>query len=110
MSKYNSRKVKTPDGTFDSMKECNRWCELKLLQRAGKISNLQRQVKYTILPCQRDAVTGKVIERELTYVADFVYQRGSETVVEDVKGFKTQEYKVKKKLMLWFHGIRITET
>lgn len=110
MSKYNSRKIKTPDGTFDSQKEYQRWCELKLLQRAGKISDLRRQVKYTLLPTQRDSETGKVIEKELAYVADFVYQRGSETVVEDVKGFKTEAYRIKKKLMLWFHGIRIVET
>lgn len=110
MSKYNARKVKTQEGTFDSMKEYHRWCELKLLQRAGKISNLKRQVRFLLLPSQKDAQTGKVIERELTYVADFVYKKGAETVVEDAKGVRTDVYKIKKKLMLYFYGIRITET
>lgn len=112
MNKYFAKKVTAPDGeVFDSQREYQRWGVLKLLQRAGKISDLQRQVKYILIPTQRDQ-KGKVVERELSYVADFVYvdlDRGVK-VVEDTKGFKTEAYKIKKKLMLWIHGIRITET
>ena len=106
-SKYHSRKI-TKDGiTFDSVKEYRRFCELSLLERAGAIADLKRQVKFELIPSQR--VDGKVVERPCTYVADFVYQEGGKTVVEDTKGFKTKDYIIKRKLMLWVHGIRITE-
>lgn len=96
---------------FDSVKEYHRWGCLKLMQRAGLIKDLKRQVKYVLIPAQRDQ-TGKVVEREMSYIADFEYfdlKRGVK-VVEDTKGFKTDVYKLKKKLMLWVHGIRIEET
>lgn len=106
-SKYHSRKI-TKDGiTFDSVKEYRRFCELSLLERAGAIADLKRQVKFELIPSQR--VDGKAVERPCTYVADFVYQEGGKTVVEDTKGFKTKDYIIKRKLMLWVHGIRITE-
>ena len=92
---------------YDSQKEANRWCELSLLQRAGKITNLQRQVKYELIPAQR--IDGKVVERACTYVADFVYEENGNTVVEDTKGFKTKDYIIKRKLMLYLKGIRIRE-
>ena len=81
-----------------------------MLQRAGKISNLQRQVKYTLIPSQR--IDGKVVERECYYTADFVYRdtgTGKE-IVEDSKGMRTKEYIIKRKLMLYKNGIRILET
>lgn len=107
-SKYHSRKI-TKDGiTYDSVKEYRRFCELHLLERAGAIADLQRQVKFELIPSQR--VDGKVVERPCNYVADFVYREGGKTVVEDTKGFKTPEYKIKKKLLLWVHGIQIKET
>lgn len=106
-SKYHSRKI-TKDGmTFDSVKEYRRFCELSLLERAGAIADLQRQVKFELIPSQR--VDGKVVERPCNYVADFVYQEGGKTVVEDTKGFKTKDYIIKRKLMLQVHGIRIRE-
>ena len=106
-SKYYSRKV-TKDGvTFDSVKEYRRFCELSLLERAGAIADLKRQVKFELIPSQR--IDGKVVERPCTYVADFVYQEGGKTVVEDTKGFRTKDYIIKRKLMLHVHGIRITE-
>ena len=92
---------------YDSQKEANRWCELSLLQRAGKITNLLRQVKYELIPAQR--IDGKVVERACTYVADFVYEENGNTVVEDTKGFKTKDYIIKRKLMLYLKGIRIRE-
>lgn len=107
MSKYGSRKI-TRDGiTFDSVKEYRRWCELSLLERAGTIQNLQRQVKFELIPSQR--IDGKVIERPCTYIADFVYTENGKMVVEDTKGFRTTDYIIKRKLLLWVHGIRIQE-
>lgn len=103
MSKYGNIKTTTSDGiTHDSIKEANRWCELKLLERAGKIRLLQRQVRYTLIPKQEG-------EREVCYIADFVYQEDGKVVVEDVKGKKTKDYIIKRKLMLWVHGIKIKE-
>lgn len=108
-SKYHSRKVTRDGMTFDSVKEYRRYCELRLLERAGKIANLQRQVKFELLPAQRDKRTGKLLERAVSYVADFTYYDEEFYIVEDVKGYKTPEYKLKKKMMLYFHGIKIQE-
>ena len=107
VNKYGSRKVKANGLVFDSRREYNRWCELALLQKAGQVTELQRQVKFELIPSQR--VDGKVAERACTYVADFVYKENGKTVVEDTKGFKTKDYIIKRKLMLWVHGIRIIE-
>lgn len=124
-SKYRSTKVTLtlPDGTehtFDSRKEARRYEELAIRQRAGEIENLRLQVKYVLIPAQYEPDTvgkrggvkrGKLIERECSYVADFVYEENGETVVEDVKSpiTRTPVYKVKKKLLLYVHGIRIVE-
>ena len=113
MNKYGAKKIKDPATgyVFDSKKEFVRWCELRLLERAGKISNLQRQVKYVLIPSQKDP-NGKVLEREVSYVADFVYIDNAlgQVVVEDVKGYKTDVYRLKKKLLLWVYGIIVKET
>ena len=115
-SKYGSRKVTVNGITFDSKREADRYRELVLLERAGRITNLQRQVKFELIPSQK--VDGKVVERACTYVADFVYYEpicfgdveiGSKYVVEDTKGFKTKDYIIKRKLMLWVHGIQVKE-
>ena len=106
-TKYRSRKVTRDGMTFDSIKEYRRWCELSLLEKAGAIQNLKRQVKYELIPSQR--INGKVVERSCTYVADFSYWDGDQYVVEDTKGFKTKDYIIKRKLMLHVHGIRIHE-
>lgn len=111
-NKYGARKVQAPDGQlFDSQKEHHRYFELKLLERAGRIKGLERQVKYVLIPTQKDE-SGKVIERECSYYADFVYFDCAlgVKVVEDSKGVRTDAYKIKKKLMLYVHGIRIKET
>jgi hypothetical protein len=123
-SKYYNVKTRTSDGlVFDSTKEARRWEQLLILQKAGKITELRRQVPYELLPNQyesypRYSKTGKrikdghrLIERKVEYVADFVYtdaERG-ETIVEDTKGVKTKDYILKRKLMLLVHGIRIKE-
>ena len=108
-SKYKNRRVKVSGIPFDSRKEAERYEELKLMERAGKIKDLQRQVSYLLIPAQKDE-SGKVIERCCRYVADFVYRIDGETIVEDVKGVRTPEYKIKRKLMLQLYGIRIKET
>ena len=103
-NKYGARKVKAPDGqVFDSQREYDRWCVLRLLERAGRITDLKRQVSYELIPKQGTM-------RACSYVADFTYLENGKPVVEDCKGYRTEAYKIKKKLMLWVHGIRIKET
>lgn len=106
-NKYKNHKLVVGSETFDSVKEYTRYRELVLLQRAGQISGLRRQVEYELIPSQREG--GKVVERACTYVADFVYEENGKTVVEDTKGFRTKDYIIKRKLMLYVHGIRIKE-
>lgn len=118
-SKYRSRKVTIDGVTYDSIKEYHRFCDLKLLERAGIITGLQRQVKYTLIPSQFGRVPDKqrpggikrvCLEREVSYYADFVYKDVyGNLIVEDAKGFKTKEYIIKRKLMLERYGIRISE-
>lgn len=108
MSKYNNKKITVNGQIFDSKKEANRYKELRLLEKAGVIKNLSRQVKFVLIPSQRDE-NGKVVERECSYKADFTYEEGIKTVVEDVKGYRTKEYIIKRKLLLWQYGIRIRE-
>ena len=103
-SKYGAKK----SGGYDSRKEHRRANELKLMCRAGLISNLREQVKYVLIPAQRDP-NGKLLERECSYYADFVYTKDGATVVEDTKGFRTPDYIIKRKLMLRVHGISIVE-
>ena len=120
MSKYKNKKVTVDGITFDSIKESRRYQELLLLQRAGKIKDLQRQVKFVLIPTQREQYMdgfkrkpGKVIEREVSYYADFVYTTADGLkVVEDVKSKVTsanQIWVLKRKLMLYVHGIRVKE-
>jgi len=71
-------------------------------------SNLREQVKYVLIPTQRDSY-GNLLEKECSYYADFVYERDGKTVVEDAKGIRTDDYIIKRKLMLFVHGIRIKE-
>lgn len=105
--KYHSKKTELDGITFDSRKEAQRYAELKLLERSGAIHNLQRQVRYELIPAQKK--DGKTIERACHYIADFVYEENGKTVVEDVKGYRTKEYVLKRKLMLQVHGIEVRE-
>lgn len=82
---------------FQSKKEARRYGELKLLAKAGKIADLRRQVPFELV-------------QTVVYKADFVYSENGETIVEDVKGKPTREYKAKKKLMRSQHNIEIRET
>ena len=108
MSKYRSRRTTVAGQVFDSAKEAQRYCELMLLQKAGEISHLQRQPEYTLIPNQKRG--GKVVERAVKYRADFFYiDKEGREVVEDVKGMRTKEYIIKRKLMLWELGIMVKE-
>lgn len=129
-NKYNSKKIEVDGMTFDSKKEYRRFQELKLLESSGAISNLKRQVKFVLIPAQYERITkynkkkkelvekkGKCLERECSYIADFFYWdvENEKEVVEDVKGYKNPSssgyayFALKRKLMLYVHGIRITE-
>lgn len=107
MSKYNAKKTTVGTEIYDSQFEAFRHQQLKLLERAGEIRNLRRQVPFVLIPSQR---VGNVKERAVSYIADFVYDdsEGSQ-IVEDAKGVKTKEYVIKRKLMLYIHGIAIKE-
>ena len=119
-SKFGAKKVVRDGRTFDSKKEAGRYTELKLLQRAGKITDLRLQVPFLLIPSQYE--NGKCIERECKYIADFTYRENGKFVVEDVKGraasysariskgLKTDVYIIKRKLMLEKYGIKIRET
>ena len=118
MRKYRNVKTTLDGISFDSRKEANRYAELRILEKAGLIQNLQMQVKYVFIPEQRETDTlgarggvhkGRLIEKECAYIADFVYEEDGKTVVEDTKGFRTKDYIIKRKLMLKVHGIRIKE-
>lgn len=108
MSKYNAKKTTVDGITYDSRKEAQRAQELRLMLKAGIISNLREQVPYELIPAQKNEY-GKVIERAVIYKADFVYDENGKTVVEDTKGVRTKEYILKRKLLLYMYGIRIRE-
>jgi hypothetical protein len=114
---------------FDSKAEFTRWCELRILERAGKVRDLQRQVTFELIPTQREESKevykagpqkglpkpGAVIEKPCKYVADFVYiDTDGNKVVEDTKGYKKGAaydlFVIKRKLMLWRYGIKVKET
>jgi Protein of unknown function (DUF1064). len=98
-SKYKAKKTIIDGITFDSKSEAKRYEELKLLQRGGAIQNLSLQPRFMLQEGFVNIDTGKK-ERAIEYVADFQYDEGDRTVVEDVKGFKTADYKIKRKLFL----------
>ena len=109
-NKYKASRVIVDDIVFDSGREAKRYNELKLLEKEGYIKDLRRQVKYILIPAQKDE-NGKCLERECSYYADFVYvdnDTGNE-VVEDTKGMRTKDYIIKRKLMLYIHKIKIWE-
>lgn len=126
-NKYGNRKITVDGVTFDSKKEAARYRELRLMERAGYIIKLQRQTKFVLIPTQREPSgeiysrgekkgqpkPGKTIEHEVSYYADFTYWKKTDNdwkyVVGDVKGVRTEVYKIKRKLMLERYGIRISE-
>ena len=107
MTKYYNKKTVYNGITFDSKKEADRYVVLTLLQKAGKISDLEVQVPFELIPSQK--VDGLTVERPCVYKADFVYRENGKLVVEDTKGVKTKDYVIKRKLMLQVFGIQIRE-
>lgn len=122
-SKYRAKKTVVDGITFDSLKEAGRYATLRELQEAGVITDLQLQVKFVLIPVQRapsesvyksgknkgQPKPGAILERECSYIADFVYKTNGILIVEDAKGMRTKEYIIKRKLMLERHGIKIRE-
>lgn len=114
-NKYGAKRV----GTHASKREHYRAQQLRLMERAGLISDLREQVPYVLIPAQygecgkdfKGRTSRVLLERACSYIADFVYTDTAtgQTVVEDTKGFRTKEYIIKRKLMLHVHGIRIKE-
>ena len=121
--KYGNRKVNTEDGTFDSVKEARRNAELRILEAAGEITDLRRQVRFELIPAQREPDTvgprggvkkGRIIEQAVYYVADYVYKDADGIeIVEDVKGYRDgaayKIFSIKRKLLLYRYGIKIKE-
>lgn len=101
--KYRNKKTSVDGIRFDSKREANRYIELKMLERAGVIKGLKRQVPYVLINKSRYG-------RAIKYVADFVYLENGQLVVEDVKGVRTPVYKLKKRLIAEVYGIEIKET
>lgn len=107
-SKRKSKYGAVRSGGYDSKKEHSRACQLQFMQRAGLIKNLKEQVRFELIPAQKDANGNDV--KPCCYFADFVYNDLSgRQIVEDTKGVRTDVYKIKKKLMLQVFGITITE-
>ncbi len=122
MGKYNAKKTVVDGMTFDSTKEAERWKVLRRLEQDGRIHDLRRQVQFELIPAQKES--GRVVERPLTYIADFCYTTADgEELAEDVKptgkdgkvssAYKRtpawREYVIKRKLMLYIKGIRVRE-
>lgn len=107
MSKYHAKKTVVDGIVFDSKREAQRYQQLKLMERAGIICNLKRQVRHELVPAQY--IDGKCVERAVTYTSDLEYDASDVHIVEDVKGVRTKEYIIKRKLMLYKYGIRIRE-
>lgn len=106
MSKYKNKKVVVDNILFDSKKEANYYTKLKILRDAGKISGLRLQEKFILQPSFK--LNGKTY-RAITYVADFVYKDDKGMHVVDTKGYRTETYKIKKKLFMKKFGIEIEE-
>ena len=125
-NKYHSRKITRDGMTFDSLKEYRKFRELSLLEKAGEISDLQRQVEFELIPAQYEEVpTGEVykrgerqgqpkmkrvcVEKSVKYIADFVYKENGKTIVMDTKGVRTKDYILKRKMLLYLNNIKIKE-
>ena len=104
-SKYKAEKT----NGYSSKKESKRAVELRLMERAGDITNLREQVRFELIPAQY--VDGRCVERACSYVSDFTFNdKEGQLVVIDVKGFRTPVYRLKRKLMLLIHGIAVVES
>ena len=111
MSKDNSRKTVIDGITFDSKKEAKRYVELQKKQEEGEITDLRLQVPFELVPSFTIEIDGKKRKRRnIRYIADFTYYENGQKVIEDVKGRKTEIYKLKKKLFEYKYKVTIKET
>ena len=126
-TKYKNKKVTLDGIEFDSKREAYRYNELKILERSGAIKELELQKEFLLIPAQyetfeRYGKNGKrlkdgqrCIEKSCSYIADFVYKENGNIVVEDAKGYRDPnsagyaKFVIKRKLMLYIHGIRVKE-
>ena len=120
-NKYSNNKVTLDGIKFDSQREAQRYMELKMLEKAGEITDLELQKPFELVPAKYEYYErygkkgqrlkdGKLtIEQSVVYKADFAYKENGKLVIEDTKGMKTEAYIIKRKLMLHVHGIRIRE-
>ncbi len=109
VNKYHNTKIEWNGIKFDSVKEYNRYFELKLMEKNGDIKALKRQVSFCLIPSYK--LTNGKTEKAVEYIADFTYTtKDGRYIVEDVKGYRTKEYKLKRKMMLDQWGIEILET
>lgn len=106
-SKYHAKRTSVDGIVFDSRREADRYLVLKSMEEDGTIEDLRRQVRYELVPAFD--VDGKHY-RPVCYVADFVYVEDGKEVVEDVKGMKTDVYRLKSKLFARRYGKAIRET
>lgn len=102
INKYHAKKTTIDGITFASKKEANRYVELKLMEKAKAIQDLRIQVAFPLIPKTKYG-------REIRYIADFTYYENGKLVVEDTKGFRTDVYKLKKRLMAEVHNVLIRE-
>lgn len=120
-SKYGNKKVEIDGHVFDSRKEAKYYLYLKEKEKEGEISNIRLQVPFEIVPAvyetqivhlkTKDKEVNRCVQRAVHYIADFVYtvnDTGEDEVV-DVKGWRTEGYRLKKKMMRAFNGIDIIE-
>lgn len=108
-SKYGAKATVVGDLNFDSKREARRWGELQLLERAGKIGSLERQVVYVLAPSVK--IEGEARARPaLRFKADFKYVENGATVVEDAKGFAGTAFRIRQHLMKHVHGIDVKLT
>ena len=125
--KYGNKKIEVDGIEFDSKKEARRYCELKVMERAGVISGLELQKEFELIPAQYETYErygkkgqrlqdGKrCIEKSCVYKSDFTYMQDGRLIVEDVKGYRDPrsagyaKFVIKRKLMLHIYGIRIIE-
>ena len=119
-NKYNNKKIVNEFGKWDSKKEYERYLRLKEAEEKGLISDLRTQVTFELIPAiteeyvehlkTKDKIKTRVLQRAVTYKADFVYIKDGEEIIEDVKiskGLIPKEFALKEKIFFWKYGKRI---
>ena len=108
-NKYGAKKIEVNGEKFDSKLEYSRWCELVVLEKAGVVLELKRQVPFILAPSVKFYDEKRALP-PMKYIADFTYIENGVLVVEDVKGVQTPDFRMKRRLMITVHGIQIRLT